>query len=81
MVSAFIFLLAFVAPAPDQPPNLSAGQSYIPIAAIHSLLQRGSERVTVRATLTRNGSPIYIEDSTEGAAVENMPPQDLKIGD
>jgi signal transduction histidine kinase len=81
MMSAFILLLALVAPAQDQAPKLSAGQSYIPIAAIHSLLQRSSERVTVRATLTRNGNPIYIEDSTEGAAVENMPPQDLKIGD
>jgi signal transduction histidine kinase len=81
MMSPLILLVALVIPAPQQPANVSASQSYIPIAAIHSILQRSSERVTVRANLTRNGNPIYIEDSTEGAAVENMPPQDLKIGD
>ncbi len=55
--------------------------SYIPISAIHLLLEKHTERVTVRATLTRNGNLIYIQDSTEGAAVEAAPNQDLKIGD
>jgi len=81
MMGMFILVLLLIAPVAEQPSNLSAGQPYIPIAAVHALLQRSSERVTVRATVTRNGTPLYIEDSTEGAAVENVPPQNLKIGD
>lgn len=81
MLSPFLILLALVTQGRDKPTDVSAGESYIPIAAIHSLLQRHSEQVLVRATLTRNGSPIYVEDSTEGAEVEDVPPQNLKIGD
>jgi signal transduction histidine kinase len=81
MMITVMLLLALAAPQRGQTVAVSPGESYIPIAAIHALLQRRSERVTVRATLTRNGSPIYIEDSTEGAAVEHVPPQNLKIGD
>src|SRR5271165_2687130 len=81
MISTVMLFLALTGPARGQAVGVSPGDSYIPIAAIHSLLQRRSERVTVRATLIRNGSPIYIEDSTEGAAVEQLSPQNLKIGD
>jgi len=70
-----------VVPALGQTGNVSAGESYIPIAAVHSFLQRSGERVTVRATVTRNGNPLYIEDSSEGAAVESVHPKDLRIGD
>ncbi len=76
-----MLLLSAIAPASEQPANGPAGQSYIPLAAVHFLLQRTSERITVRATVTRNGTPLYIEDSSQAAAVENVPPQDLKIGD
>src|SRR5277367_4803895 len=76
LLSAFLFARALQATV-DSP----ATDSYIPIAAIHSLLEKHAQRVTVRATLTRNGNPIYIQDSTEGAAVEDMPSEDLKIGD
>jgi signal transduction histidine kinase len=81
MLGTFTLLLSLTAPAQAQLGNAPPSQTYIPIAAIHSLLQRGGERVTVRATVTRNGTPLYIEDSSEGAAVEIVPPQDLKIGD
>lgn len=81
MLSPFLLLLALVTPGRDKPPDAAAGDSYMPIVAIHSLLQRQREQVLVRATLTRNGSPVYVEDSTEGVEVEDVPPQNLKIGD
>jgi len=80
MMNAFIVFLALV-PVTQQAVDLPSAEPYIPIAAVHSILQLRRERLTVRATLTRNGSPIYIEDSTEGAAVEDVPQQNLKIGD
>ena len=81
MIGTFLLLSVLFAPAAETAVDSAVSDSYIPIAAIHSLLQRHTDRVTVRATLTRNGSPIYIEDSTEGAAVEDVPSQDVKIGD
>jgi len=80
MMSTFLLLSILFAP-PGGTADSSAGDSYTPISAIHSRLQQHADQVTVRATLTRNGNPIYIEDSTEGAAVEDVPSQDLKIGD
>jgi signal transduction histidine kinase len=56
-------------------------ESYISIGATRQRLQRFPGPATVRATLTRNGNPIYVADATEGAAVEDVPAQDLKIGD
>jgi signal transduction histidine kinase len=81
MIGAFFLSFVLLTPAAEAAVDSSASDSYTPIAAIHSLLQQHTKRVTVRATLTRNGSPIYIEDSTEGAAVEDAPSQALKIGD
>lgn len=51
------------------------------IAAIHTRPQTPTSTVTVRATLTLNGDPAYIQDSTGGAAVEGLSTQDLRIGD
>jgi len=77
-----LFLAVFLfAQASEAPVDSPVSDSYIPISAIHLLLEKHLGRVTVRATLTRNGNPIYIQDSTEGAAVEATPHQDLKIGD
>src|SRR5216684_2595935 len=81
MMGAFLLLSVLFAPGVETAVDSAVSDSYIPIAAIHSLLQQHTGRVTVRATLTRNGNPIYVEDSTEGAAVEDVPSQDLKIGD
>jgi len=81
LLGTCILFLLLIAPASAESANVSPGQTYLSIAAVRSMLQRGSERVTVRATVTRNGIPLYIEDSTEGAAVENVSPQNLKIGD
>jgi signal transduction histidine kinase len=81
MLGTVTLLLSLIAPAPERRGNVSPTQAYIPIAAVHALPEHGTERVTVRATVTRNGTPLYIEDSTDGAAVENVPPQALKIGD
>src|SRR6266542_2774095 len=81
MIGMFLLLPVLSSFFVDTAVESAAVDSYIPIAAVHALLQQHTGRVTVRATLTRDGNPIYIEDSTEGAAVEDLPPQDLKIGD
>lgn len=81
MMGTVLLLSVLITPAASAAVDGTVGDSYIPIAAVHSLLRQRTDRVTVRATLTRTGSPIYIEDSTEGAAVEGVPSQDLKIGD
>jgi len=81
MMSASLLLFVLFAPPAGRAAGSPAGHAYIPIAAIHSLLQRHADRATVRATLTRTGSPIYVEDSTAGAAAENAPSQGLTIGD
>lgn len=81
MIGMFLLVSVLFAPAVETAVNNSVPDSYVPIAAIHSLLQQHTGRITVRATITRNGSPLYIQDSTEGAAVEDVPPQHLKIGD
>jgi len=54
---------------------------YTSIAAIDSHPQTPTSTVTVRATLTLNGDPAYIQDSTGGVAVEGLSAQDLRIGD
>ena len=66
-----------VAPAVNARQNVP----YTSIADIASLSQVGSATVAVRATLTLNGNPSYIQDSTGGAAVEGLPAQGLRIGD
>jgi len=79
MLTLLLFVL--VVPVARTAAEIPVGEPYISIGAIHLLLQQYSGPVTVRATLTRNGNPIYVEDATEGAAVEGIPAQDLKIGD
>ena len=81
MMQQLFLAIVLVAQASESAVDSPVSDSYIPISAIHLLLERHPDRVTVRATLTRNGSPIYIQDSTEGAAVEAEPNQNLKIGD
>jgi signal transduction histidine kinase len=51
------------------------------IAVINSRPETPTSTVTVRATLTLNGDPAYIQDATGGAAVEGLSAQDLRIGD
>jgi signal transduction histidine kinase len=58
-----------------------SGDPYTSIAAINSLPQTHLSTVTVRATLTLNGKPSYIQDSTGGAEVDGLFAQDLRIGD
>lgn len=66
---------AAAAPAPlNDAPNIS-------IAEISSRPQTQNSPVTVRATLTINDNPAYIQDSTGGAEVEGLSAQELKIGD
>jgi signal transduction histidine kinase len=77
----FLLVSVLLVPAVETATESSVGDSYASISTIHSLLQQRADHIAVRATLTRNGSPIYVQDSTEGAAVEGVPPQDLKIGD
>src|SRR5713101_4755465 len=81
MMGTFLLLSVLLAPGVGTAANSSVGDSYVPISTIHSLLQQHSDLITMRATVTRNGNPIYVQDSTEGAAVEGVSSQDLKIGD
>lgn len=80
-MGAFLLTWVLFASPAAAPVDKSNDESYMPIAAVHSLLQREAKRVTVRATVTRNGAPIYIQDSTDGAAVEDIPSREFKIGD
>lgn len=61
-----------------------AAQSPVPyasIAAIHSHPQSPTSEVTVHATLTLNGDPSYVQDSTGGAKVDGLSTRGLRIGD
>ena len=66
--------ISFVALGSDVDP-------YPSIAAIHQHPQISGTRATVQATLTLNGNPSYIQDSTGGAEVDGLSTQGLKIGD
>lgn len=77
-VPALLALAALLA-APTS--NDSASAPYTSIEEITLLPQKDGQQITVRATLTLNGNPSYIQDSTGGAAVEGLAAQDLKIGD
>lgn len=58
-----------------------APAAYTSIAALHSQPQLPASKVTVQATLTLNGNPSYIQDSTGGAEVDGLSTQGLRIGD
>ena len=77
-IRCLIAVLAMANPAhafvPDDAP-------YISIGAIGSLPQTPSSTITVRATVTLNGDPLFIQDSTGGAAIYGVQSQGLKIGD
>lgn len=75
-------LLAYVVLAsliPAAPPALASART-MSIAEIASRPQSDAS-VTVRATLTVNGNPAYIQDSTGAAAVEGLASEELRIGD
>ena len=78
LIACFLASLAVIATASA---SARTNAPYTSIAAINSLPQTQASAVTVRATLTLNGSPSYIQDSTGGAAVEGLSAQGLKIGD
>ncbi len=73
-------LAAGVMTTPASPPA-SASAPNVSIAEISSEPQPQDSLVTVRATLTINDNPAYIQDSTGGAEVEGLSAQELKIGD
>jgi signal transduction histidine kinase len=81
MIPLAIFLSVFLSPPGQSAPADPTAVSQISMAAVHFLLRQHPARVTVHATLIRNGNPIYVQDSTEGAAIEDASAQDLKIGD
>jgi signal transduction histidine kinase len=54
---------------------------YTSIAAISLAPQTQDSTVTLRATLTLNGSPSYIQDATGGAEVDGLFAEGLRIGD
>lgn len=59
----------------------SASVRYPSIAAIYLHPQAPEAAATVQATVTLNGSPSYVQDSTGGAEVDGLSTQGLKIGD
>src|SRR5579871_1306541 len=60
---------------------LASDTRYASIAEIHAHPQSQNATATVQATLTLNGNPSYIQDSTGGAEVDGLFTQGLKIGD
>ena len=54
---------------------------YPSIVTIHRRPQLPGELASVQATLTLNGNPSYVQDSTGGAEVDGISTQGLKIGD
>ena len=78
-LAAILMAMAAVAAAP--PADTPNDAPYTSIAEIASLPQAKDSTVRVRATLTLNGNPSYIQDSTGGAAVEGLAAQGLRIGD
>jgi len=82
ILSALLLSSILLTMPTGQSADARSNEAYITISEARSQLQHGDEHVTVRATLTRNGDPLYIADST-GAAVVNdaHPTEHLKIGD
>jgi signal transduction histidine kinase len=56
-------------------------ESYTSITAVDSLPQTDGSVVTIRANLTLNGSPAYVQDSTGGAAIDGLSLKGFRIGD
>jgi signal transduction histidine kinase len=54
---------------------------YTSLAQISSIPQVADSTVSVRATLTLNGNPSYIQDATGGASVDGPFARNLRIGD
>jgi signal transduction histidine kinase len=83
MIVSTLLLSSIVLTVPaGQSTDVRSSEAYITISEARSQLQHGEAHVTVRATLTRNGDPLYIADSTGAAVVEDPhPTEHLKIGD
>jgi signal transduction histidine kinase len=79
LLTAFVWAAAAVTTAPAPPAAVNAPN--VSIAEISSRPQPQGSPVTVRATLTINDNPSYIQDSTGGAEVEGLSAQELKLGD
>jgi len=81
-MAALAALLAIVIPMSAVPvASGSHSAPYASIEEISALPQAGGAEVRVRGTLTFNGNPTYIQDSTGGAAVDGLQAQGLRIGD
>ncbi len=78
LASSVIAFIAIVAAAVLGAPRDTSVTS---IAQTAALPQVNGAPVTLRATLTLNGNPAYIQDSTGGAAVEGLTAQGFRIGD
>jgi signal transduction histidine kinase len=74
LVAVLAVLIGGTASAQNDAPHTS-------IASINLLPQTRDFLVTVRATLTLNGNPSYIQDATGGVAVNGLKVQGLRIGD
>jgi len=79
LLTAHLMVVAAIATAPALPESTRAPN--VSIAEISLRPQGPGSPVTVRATLTINDHPAYIQDSTGGAQVEGLSAQELKIGD
>lgn len=73
-IVALVFAVAALTSVGEDP-------KYASIAAIHAQPQMDRSRATVQATLTLNGNPSYVQDSTGGAELDGLSTQGLKIGD
>lgn len=80
-IAALAALSAFLLPRFGLPSTVSHDIRYTSIGEIATLPQADGAPVRVRGTLTFNGNPTYVQDSTGGAAVENLQAQGLRIGD
>jgi signal transduction histidine kinase len=79
LLTASVLIAAVITTAPL--PGAGGNAPNVSIAEISARPQPQDSPVTVRATLTINDDPSYIQDSTGGAEVEGLSAQELKIGD
>jgi signal transduction histidine kinase len=81
MVRSIENLVVLIAMAGATTALAGDGVRYSSIDAIHSRPQMEDSIATVQATITLNGSPSYIQDSTGGAELDDLSTQGLRIGD
>ncbi|HEX4007245.1 MAG TPA: sensor histidine kinase [Acidobacteriaceae bacterium] len=81
MVKLAAYLVTFAAVVAAHAGDTPRNATYTSIEQVASLPQAQGALVTMRGTLTLNGSPSYIQDSTGGATVQGLAAQGLRIGD